>query len=232
MGLVLGTVLLAGACSNDLTAPVALPVEHEARLRPVGAEVLSDGEAASRVRPSDEHRPDNAVANSTVPTAEQLASYLRTYVSDTGSARFHELKNRVTGNFRGTTDEIIQWVAWKWGLPEDVVRAEAVQESEWHMSAVGDGGRSFGLMQIKDVAQPGTYPMSRTSTAFNLDHYGMVIRAYYEAVHPWLRGARAGDFWGAVGAWWSGRYRDAGAEAYIERVQRELARRAWEDPDF
>jgi autotransporter family porin len=37
--------------------------------------------------------------------------------------------DRVTGNFTGTTDEIIQWAAHKWGIDEDVVRSVATAES-------------------------------------------------------------------------------------------------------
>jgi soluble lytic murein transglycosylase-like protein len=36
----------------------------------------------------------------------------------------------VTGNFRGTTDEIIRWAAWKWGIDEDLLRAVAARESD------------------------------------------------------------------------------------------------------
>ena len=35
-------------------------------------------------------------------------------------------KPRITGNFTGTTDEIIQWAACKWGWSDNVVRAQAV----------------------------------------------------------------------------------------------------------
>jgi autotransporter family porin len=40
--------------------------------------------------------------------------------------------SRVDGNFTGTTDEIIQWAAAKWGLPDNLIRAEAVVESYWY----------------------------------------------------------------------------------------------------
>jgi len=231
--LVLAALLLLAGCSTGLAKATPTPGGARATLLQVSADLPSDQEAAARVRRSSwEPRPGNAAANRTVPTADQLASYRRSYVSDGGSPRFEQLKARVTGSFRGTTDEVIQWAAWKWGLPEDVIRAEAVDESRWDMGTVGDRGQSFGLMQIKGVAQPGTYPLSRTSTAFNLDHYGFVIRSYFEGVHPWLRDARSGDFWGAIGAWWSGSYRDPGAEAYIERVQGFLADRDWERPGF
>ena len=53
------------------------------------------------------------------------------------------------GNFTGTTTEIFQWAACKWGIDEDTLRAVAVQESDWHQSAVGDncgvvGEASYG----------------------------------------------------------------------------------------
>ena len=33
-----------------------------------------------------------------------------------------EIAARVTGNFTGTTDMILQWAACKWGIDEDIVR--------------------------------------------------------------------------------------------------------------
>ena len=38
---------------------------------------------------------------------------------------------RVDGQFTGTTDEIIQWAACKWGLKDNMLRADAVRESTW-----------------------------------------------------------------------------------------------------
>lgn len=229
--LLVSAVLVAG-CSQPRPNPSATDGPPRSRLAPVGARVLGDDEAAARVSRVPERRPENRAANATVPTADALARYRGSYVPDAGNARFRALRDRVTGGFTGTTDEIIQWAAVKWGLPEDLVRAQAFDESTWRMDRVGDGGRSFGIMQIKDEAMPGTLPLSRESTAFNLDHYGFVIRAYYEAVHPWLRDAEAGDLWGAVGAWFSGAWRDAGGRAYVDRVRAILRDRPWERPGF
>ena len=53
------------------------------------------------------------------------------------------------GRFRGTTDEVIQWAAAKWGLAPDLVRAVAAKETWWRMSHVGDNGDSFGLFQVR-----------------------------------------------------------------------------------
>lgn len=43
---------------------------------------------------------------------------------------------RVDGQFQGTTDEIFQWAAFKWGLPDNLLRAIAVRESTWHQYLV------------------------------------------------------------------------------------------------
>ena len=37
------------------------------------------------------------------------------------------LRQRSDGQYAGTTDEIFQWAACKWGLPDDLLRAVAVQ---------------------------------------------------------------------------------------------------------
>jgi hypothetical protein len=48
---------------------------------------------------------------------------------------------RVDGHFTGTTDEIIQWAACKWGLSDNLLRAIADQESTWYESQVTSTGR-------------------------------------------------------------------------------------------
>ena len=74
-----------------------------------------------------------ATANRTVPSPAQLASY---NAASWGYADAYH--RRVTGGFTGTTDEIIQWAACKWGWSDNVVRAQAIRESEWHQDALGD----------------------------------------------------------------------------------------------
>lgn len=211
-------------------------------LRPVGSAVLSDAEAASHVRRSAwEPRPANALANNTVPTAAQL----KTFNSYTGQwGRCDNLRQKVTGNFTGTTNEIIQWAAWKWGLPENVARAAAVNESWWKMSFVGDlndAGQSYGLYQIKNVAKwhGGTYPMSKTSTAFNADYWAGMVRQYFEGCSTWMKdysynGTKyaAGDLWGSIGAWYAGNWHSDGANRYIRHVKRHLKERTWAKAGF
>jgi len=51
---------------------------------------------------------------------------------------------RVDGQFTGTTDEIFQWAACKWGLPDKLIRADAVVESTWFQYLHFPQDASFG----------------------------------------------------------------------------------------
>jgi hypothetical protein len=82
---------------------------------PPGSTLPTDAECAARVRPAPEVRPQNAPYNAARGVQKNL----------TGPS---PLFGRVDGNFTGTTDEIIQWTACKWGVDEDIVRAQAVVE--------------------------------------------------------------------------------------------------------
>jgi hypothetical protein len=48
---------------------------------------------------------------------------------------------RVDGQFTGTTDEIFQWGACKWGVPDNTLRAIADQESTWYQYETYPSGR-------------------------------------------------------------------------------------------
>jgi hypothetical protein len=100
---------------------------------------LSDAAARAHVRPAREVRPDNAAANDYVPSGRELRAFAR--ARDRLGRRSRERNPylaHVTGRCVGTTDEIIQWAAWKWGIPENWLRAAYMQESGWHQSGRGD----------------------------------------------------------------------------------------------
>jgi hypothetical protein len=153
--------------------------------------------------------------------------------------------SRIDGHFTGTTEEIIDWGACKWGLDADILKAVAVQESDWRQSTVSDEsnnpqdcvGRatppcptSFGIMQLKHTTLPGSYPLSQQSTAFNVDYYGARIRSCYEGWVTYLHGDYGpGDLRDCVGWHWSGHWKDAGAQRYIQRVDRYLDNKPWLD---
>jgi hypothetical protein len=197
----------------------------------VGMPPLSDSAAARLVHRSPwEPRPDNAAADQHVPSTAEIA-YFRAH-SDM------PYKGQVSGAFTGTTDEIIQWAAQKHGLDSNLLRAVAAVESWWHMSTNGDNGDSFGLFQIRRPYHCCDF-LAANDTAFNADYYGAIIRSYYDGRESWLNtvsgnGAsyRAGDLWGSVGAWFSGRWHDPGAADYIAKVKQYLRERVWRAPGF
>jgi hypothetical protein len=176
----------------------------------VGQRPLSDAAAAAKVvRSAFEPRPANAGATHRVPTKAQLRALHRQ--SDQPYSHW------VTGRFR----------------QGDLVAG---------MSHVGDDGDSFGLFQVRRPFHcRGTLVcgLFRHDAALNADYYGSIIRSYYDGRQTWLNtvsgnGARyaAGDLWGSIGAWFSGRWHVAGGEAYVAAVKDYMARRVWRTRDF
>jgi hypothetical protein len=89
-------------------------------------------------------------------------------------------------------------------------------------------------MQVKRTVWRGSYPLSRRSTAFNVDLSAAIMRQAYDGRATWLKreGYRKGDLWGSLGFCFSGRWYDAGARAYIDRVRRHLEAQSWLEPGF
>ena len=210
----------------------------------------SDSYCASAVTPNTrEPRPDNDQANHTVlspPFGWDVENYWTKWANK---------RAKVTGNFTGTTTEIIQWAACKWGIDEDTIRADAVQESYWHMSTIGDvcgpvGEGSYGLMQIKNMDCSGAmvhggYPDTMKATALNVDWYAAHIRSCYDGDFydggNWLYLGQTVDqiaaqngwsyvFWGCIGFHFSGNW--SPGQPYELSVKQILANRTWESPNF
>jgi hypothetical protein len=206
-----------------------------------------------------EIRPGNARPNRTEPPALRLVP--RDDATKAYDPRWNaEVLRRITGRYTGTTDEIFQWAAAKWGLPDNLVRTVAFMESDWQQSNRGDevtdqagcprGYRTpcpvtFGIAGTKSTSWPGVFPWNRDSTAASVDVLGGWLRGCYEGWVWWLRdhGSRArgtyagGDIWGCVGAWASGDWhdvsaRDTSGERYLQRAQRFYALRPWLEPGF
>lgn len=269
------TVLrLPGAtCTGDLSRFVP-PLGGMTRPR---AALPSDAQAACLVRSQRrEHRPSNAKSKVKPPYAS-LRSFRTGFVrSSGGDERARRFANRVTGRkTTGTTDEIIQWAAYKWGIDPNILRAVGVSESSWYQAHYlrsqpvkwygfgdferrpctsrfpasrtyvypdgtrADRGRcpqSFGFVQWKFTAWPGSFPHSIDSLPFNLDAFGARMRTWYEGYS--YCGARArGDMWHALDSHYSGdcnrRGRVAGRDTrYVSGVKSHLARRPWRSASF
>jgi hypothetical protein len=225
-------VRLSGAVAVLLCLALAGPAAGHGLVFPrhFGSHPLSDAAAAARVKPSPwEPRGDNYRANHTVPTAVQLLLFHRK--SDMPNQSY------VTGDYTGTTDEILQWAAAKWGFSVRLFRAVSAVETWWHQSFVGDNGDSFGLFQVR-VPYHCCLPFIRTSTAFNADYYGAILRAYFDGEQGWLndvehgRSYHAGDLWGSVGVWASGRWHMGTSDNYVQMVKQRVADQIWRTPDF
>lgn len=244
--------------SATANAPEALPANSSATLPP-GAALPSEATCAARVhRSSWEPRPANRAANSRVPTAAQIAG-LKPWGSAMGmDPRADALRKQMKGNFTGTTDEILQWAACKWGFDPDVLRADAVVESYWQQSQRGDytsnqqycppgswdgAGcfQSYGLFQIKWYFFKDAFPMAQTTTAFSAEYAYGILRACYEGWSTYLKQGtplpgypsyRAGDLWGCLGRWYSGWWYTQDALQYIAKVKTTLANKTWKSPNF
>lgn len=169
---------------------------------------LTDAQAAALVKPAPETRPDNTTANQYRPSSAEISQFLNGEKDSYGNlpAQGDPYYTYVTGGFTGTTDEIIQWAAAKWGLPADWLRAEYVDESHWHQSAKGDLTtvqdaslypafsrvsstsvyQSLGITQVKwnhpdaNTSGIGTEPLRWKSTAFNVDYQAATVRFYFD----------------------------------------------------
>jgi hypothetical protein len=196
-------VLIAAAafgclCAARTAAAQSFATSAHFSTLPPGAPLPSSAQCASLVASEPEVRPQNTSYNHAVPTAAQLAQFHASVSrwNNTPAADYA----RVDGNFTGTTDMILRWAACKWGIDEDVVRAQAWTESKWRQGGPnpGDGGgdqkftqaqcvrdgfsalwdfqcpnccyQSWGILQTKAYYEWGTWPMIKDSTAFNADY--------------------------------------------------------------
>lgn len=150
-----------------------------------------------------------------------------------------------------TTTELISFAACKWGVDEDLIRAVAVQESDWHQHFWGDrcnntndalGIGSYGITQIKNFncsnqGDWGGFRRTYDSTPFNLDFNAAAFR-----------GCMDRDFWytytderngsaiapsdtatmqrACVSAWFAGDVHTN--SSYVNSVYAHLAARDWE----
>jgi hypothetical protein len=209
----------------------------------------SDSLCASAVQPAAEVRPQNATANNTVPSNPSAISWS----AGLGSwAHFKADRDLVTGNYKGTTDEILQWVSCKWGIDINLVRADAWTESNWIQSTTGDscgtaGEASYGILQVKNAdcsgnAVHGGYPDTHDDTALDADYWGARLRGCFDGAFydggSWLYGgpsmaqvlaAHGQDYamWGCVGSWFSGGWYGSGFDSYVAKVQGYESSKPW-----
>ena len=108
-------------------------------LAPVGqwSTLPSDSDCSAQVHQSGwEPRTDDTKRNSVLIDAAaahaSLAARPRAVEGAYDKRWDSWLLQRVDGQYSGTTDEIFQWAACKWGLQDNMLRAIAVRESTWY----------------------------------------------------------------------------------------------------
>jgi hypothetical protein len=87
--------------------------------------------------------------NQTKPNAAQLAYYAGDGYVSSGMDPPYTWMNLVDGQYTGTTEMIIRWAACKWGMDEDMIRAQATTEQgSWvQWNAAGDQRQSINQCQ-------------------------------------------------------------------------------------
>jgi autotransporter family porin len=225
--------------------------------RPPGAALPTGARCAGWVRskPFPESKGANRRANATTGRAVGA-----TFFTGDDARANTTIRPRVDGQFTGTTREILRWAACKWGIDEDLVMAQAAIESWWLQGTLGDwtadasrcapgrgpgvDGRagqcpeSFGILQNRYPYEKSAWPGIATSTAMNADLAYAIWRVCFEGYESWLntvdrgRPYVAGDAWGCVGRWFSGRWHVPDGDAYAAKVRGYLDQRIWETANF
>lgn len=105
------------------------------------ASLPSDQQCAASVPTTPETQSANSAFNATEPTSAQLAAYAAGNYTDTFQDDYTQYK-RVDGRYTGSTDMIMRWAACKYGIDENIVRAQGWVESGWLQGGAGDEGTS------------------------------------------------------------------------------------------
>lgn len=118
-----------------------------------------------------------------------------------GEPNWYPYYAQIDGNCTGTTEQILEWAARKWGFDQlgypDLAKSIGIVESWWREPTVGIHGE-VGILQVNPV-WPG-WEMAQWSTAYSADYAMAVIRSHYDG-NSWLGGQTAGDLYGSVAAW-------------------------------
>jgi len=224
---------------------------------PPGGKLPGDAQCAAWVRatPYRENKGVNKAPNAR--TGQHVDGSLFSGDASGAAAR---IAPRIDGDFTGTTRQILRWTACKWGIDEDIVYAQAAVESWWRQDTLGDFGtdatacppghgpgadgkagqcpQSYGILQDRWPYMKQGWPGFGNSTAMDADLAYGVWRACFDGYETWLntveRGRQyaAGDAWGCVGRWFSGRWHTSAGDGYVAKVKQYESQKIWTTADF
>jgi hypothetical protein len=254
---VLAVILYSSSNEQDNVYFHARPPNIYFHTLPPGAKLPSGAECARWVRasPNRESKSTNALPNRTVGH-----HVMPSFFSPSDSPEVAKLAPLISGGFTGTTQEILQWTACKWGIDQDVVFAQAAVESWWQQSKLGDWTanaklcppehgigadgnpgecpQSYGILQNRYSLEKPAWPGIGISTAMNADAAYAIWRSCYDGYETWLNNVpkaqpyQAGDLWGCVGRWFTGDWYTPAAYRYIDLVKKYISEQVWLQPYF
>lgn len=122
--------------------------------------------------------------------------------TDPGWRSYYE---RIDGNCTGSTEQILEWAAKKWGFDQlgypDLAKAMAVLETFWNQAFVGNHAE-VGILQVRPEFWPDWEP-AVWSTAYAADYAMAVVRSIYDGA-SWLGSQTRGNIRDSVAAWYCG----------------------------
>jgi hypothetical protein len=81
---------------------------------------------------------------------------------------------------------LLENAASKYGIPPEILKSIAWQESRWNPGAVGDSGKSHGMMQIYTAAHPDyNVAEGEKNMAYNVDYGAKLLRQLYDRYGSW-----------------------------------------------
>lgn len=146
------TGVFAGGGGGYTSSQCAAALDHNARSDMYNGHPINQETVPQNQQPHSPGSPTDAITtpvNQTTPNAIQLAYYASDgYRSSEMDAPYTWMK-MVDGQYTGTTEMIIRWAACKWGMDEDMIRAQAMAEQgtwvQWN--AAGDVRYSINQCQ-------------------------------------------------------------------------------------
>jgi autotransporter family porin len=250
-------LIVAGSAACATTAGTAGRLSQASvyfHTLPPGAKLPSGAQCAQLVNSSPQ--PEDKSTNK--PYNSRKGHHVSAEFLAADGPRAQQLARRISGDFTGSTIDILRWAACKWGIDQDIVFAQAAVESWWQQNTLGgwttdsahcppgykpghDGKpgqcpQTYGILQ--NTYQPGGWPAIARSTAMNADAAYAIWRSCYDGYETWLdsmpRGSQyhKGDVWGCVGRWFSGQWRNPPALGYIAQVKKYLREKIWLKPNF
>jgi hypothetical protein len=118
-------------------SPTPTPVPLYFSTLSATASLPNETQCASMIPVTTETVPANTPFNQTLPTAAQLSAYAANGYTSTYQDDYTQYK-RVDGQYSGSTDMIMRWAACKYGIDENIVRAQGWIESGRQQGGAGD----------------------------------------------------------------------------------------------